>query len=228
MSLRLRHPAYFLIAFIAACLSWYAATGKRRATISVRSIKASLTLVNLPGDLILTSGVPDTVILQLRGPLPLISQENNEIEVYIDLSDAHPGPSAYPIDISSISVPREIEVLSVEPAEIKLELEKLAIRSLPIRATITGVPAEGFEVGAVKAQPEKVRIQGPEKRLEGLEYVATSPVSVENATETMEIEVEPALDDPFLRVVSSSPPKLRVEILPVAKPEPAPGPKEGR
>lgn len=221
MSLRLRHPVYFLVAFIAACLSWYAATGKRRASISVRSVKASLTLVNLPGDLILTSGVPDTVILQLRGPLPLISKDKNLIEVYLDLSDAHPGRSAFPIDISSLSLPPEIEALSVEPAEIDLELEKLVIRSLPIKAELEGMPAPGFEVGAVRVQPEKVRIQGPEKRIEGMEFLETTPVSIEGAARTMEVEVELALDDPFLRVLASSPPKLRVEILPQNPAEPA-------
>jgi len=222
MSLRLRHPVYFLVAFIAACLSWYAATGKRRATISVRSVRTSLTLVNLPSDLILTSGVPDTVTLQLRGPLPLLSQESGNLEVYLDLSEARPGKNAYQIDPSDLDVPPEIEVLSVEPAEIELELERLIIRSIPVRPRLVGQPAPGFEIGAVRAQPEKIRIQGPELHLKDLKELSTEALSVEGATETLETEVGLQLDDPFLRTVGSAPLKLRVEILPVTTPTPVP------
>jgi len=215
MTLRLRHPAYFLIAFIAACLSWYAATGKRRATISVRSSKAGLTLVNLPSDIILTSSVPDVLNLQLRGPLPLIGAASSSMEVYLDLSGARPGKNLYPIDLSSIPVPPEIEVLSVDPGEIEIELERLQIRSFPVQPVLEGRPAPGYVLGAVRAQPEIVRIQGPGNRLGDFDSVETLPISIEGVAETLEIPVELRLQDPFLRLLSPAPLKVRVEILPL-------------
>lgn len=220
MSLRLRHPVYFLVAFVAACLSWYAATGQRRATISVRNTRASLTLVNLPGDLVLTSGVPDTISLQLRGPLSLIAKKNDTMEVYLDLSEAHPGKKFYAIDLAAIPAPQEIEILSAEPAEIEIELERLVVRSLPVQPMLEGIPAPGFVVGAVRAQPEQARVQGPERRLAQLEVLETAPISVEGATATLDLNVDLQIDDPFIRVLNSLALKVRIEILPQGDPAP--------
>ena len=70
MSLRPQHPIQFLAALIAAFLLWYALAAERIENISVRNLKAPLTLANIPRDLVVvTSSVPDTVSLQLRGPL---------------------------------------------------------------------------------------------------------------------------------------------------------------
>ena len=69
MSLRPRYPVQFLLAVVAASVLWYLLAGQRTENISVRGVRATLTLVNLPRELVLTSTVPDTVALQLRGPL---------------------------------------------------------------------------------------------------------------------------------------------------------------
>jgi len=214
MSFRLRHPAYFLVAFIAACLAWYAATGKRRATISVRSAKANLTLVNLPSDIILTSTVPDTLNLQLRGPLPVIGAASASMEVYLDLSEARPGEHVYPIDLSGISVPPEVEIIAADPSEIKINLERLRIRSLPVRPQLEGRPAPGFKLGVVRVQPETVRIQGPDQKIAGMESLQTLPISIEGAIETLQLPVEIKLQDPFVRLLTPVPLKVRVEIIP--------------
>ena len=63
--LRPRYPLQFMVALVAAFLLWYALAAQRSENISVRGVKARLTLVNIPRDLVLTSSVPDTVSLQL-------------------------------------------------------------------------------------------------------------------------------------------------------------------
>ncbi len=212
--LRPRHPAYLLVALISATLLWYAATGKRRATISVRSIKANLTLVNMPADLLLTSGVPDTVTLRLRGPLNLDPLSSGTPEVFLDLSEARPGRSIFPIDVSGVRLPPEIEVIAVEPTEIELELERLLLRSLSLNPTIEGAPAPGFVIDRIVVEPARITVQGPESRLSPLQGVPTSPVTVEGATTTVETVVTPLLNDPLIRILTGSPVTVRVGIGP--------------
>ncbi|MCK5378531.1 MAG: hypothetical protein KAJ78_03970 [Acidobacteria bacterium] len=214
-----RHPAYLLVALIAASLLWYAATGKRRATISVRSTKANLTLVNMPSDLLLTSSVPDTITLQLRGPLTLNPTAAGNPEVFLDLSEAVPGRSIYPIDVSGVRLPAEVEVISVEPTEIEIELERVLLRSLALSPSVEGNPAPGFVVNLVQLDPTRITVQGPESRLSTLESVTTSSISVEGATGSVEAVVTPLLTDPLLRVLTGSPIMVRVNIGPQPQPE---------
>ncbi len=214
MILRPRHPAYFLIALITASLLWYAATGKRRATISVRSTKANLTLVNMPSGLLLTSSVPDTVTLQLRGPLSPTGTSAGIPEVFLDLTEATPGHAAFPIDVSGVRLPPEVEVIAVEPTEIEIDLERVLLRSLALSPSITGNPAPGFIVSLVQVDPARVTVQGPESRLSSLETVTTSSISVQGATGSIETVVTPRLTDPLLRILTGSPVTVRVTIVP--------------
>jgi len=81
VTLRPRYPVQFLVALTAAFLLWYALAAQRSENISVRGVKARLTLVNIPDNLVVTSSVPDTVSLQLRGPLTRTLDSRNPPEV---------------------------------------------------------------------------------------------------------------------------------------------------
>ena len=156
MRLRPQYPLQFLVALIAACLLWYAVAAQRSENISVRGVKADLTLVNIPRDLVLTSSVPDTVSLQIRGPLSRSIDSRNPPEVLLDLSEARPGVNSYPINESDIPLPPDVDVVSVDPPAITLELERLETRLVPVRPVIEGEPAFGFVQNDVLAAPAQI------------------------------------------------------------------------
>jgi len=220
--LRPRYPLLFLVSVLAAFLLWYVLSAQRTREISVRGVRAQLTLVNIPSNLVLVSGVPDTVLVQLRGPLSRALDPRATLEVLLDLSNARPGTSSYPINGSDIPLPPEVEVVSVEPAAISLELERRQTLSVAVRPVVEGVPAAGFAIAAVRVAPEQVAIQGPESRLDGVDFVATTAVSVEGATGPVQAVVEPILPDPLLRLLSAIPIQVVVQIEPGGAPTPVP------
>jgi YbbR domain-containing protein len=209
----------FLVALIAAFLLWYALAAQRSENISVRGVKAHLTLVNIPRDLVLTSSVPDTVSLQLRGALTRALGTSNLPEVLLDLSDARPGINSYPINASDIPLPAEVEVVSIDPPAITLELERQETRQVPVDPSVTGVPAPGFVVGEVRVTPTQITVQGPESLLMALTHVDTSPISIEDAAGPVEALVEPLLPDALLRAIGLGPIEVVVEIVPENPPE---------
>ena len=219
MSLRPQHPIQFLAALIAAFLLWYALAAQRIENISVRGVKARLTLVNIPRDLVLTSNVPDTVSLQLRGPLTRALDSANPPEVLLDLSDARPGLNSYPINESDIPLPAEVEVVSVDPPAITLELERQETRVVPVRPLIEGLPAQGFQVAGIRAVPAQYSVQGPESLILALEFIDTSPISVEGAAGPVEAMVQPMLPDPLLRLLGLGSLQVVVDIAPVPEPD---------
>ena len=197
MNLKPRYPMQFLVALIAAFLLWYALAAQRSENISVRRVQARLTLVNMNRDLVLMSNVPDTVSLQLRGPLTRALNSTTPPEVLLDLSDARPGLNSYPINASDIPLPAEVEVVSVDPPAITLEMERQETRVVPVKPTISGTPAPGFVVGEVRVVPAQFTVQGPESLLMALDHVATGAISIDDATGPVEAMVEPLLPDPL-------------------------------
>jgi len=220
VTLRPRYPIQFLVALVAAFLLWYALAAQRSENISVRGVKARLTLVNIPRNLVLTSSVPDTVSLQLRGPLTRTLDSSNPPEVLLDLSDARPGLNSYPINASDIPLPAEVDVVSVDPPAITLELERQAARLVPIEPLIDGEPAPGFVLGEVRVVPKEYTVEGPESLILTLKSVVTSPVSIEGAAGPVEAVVQAALPNPQLRALGLGPIEVIVDIVPETVPEP--------
>jgi YbbR domain-containing protein len=214
VKLRPRYPLLFAVSLLAAFLLWYVLSAQRTREISVRGVRAQLTLVNIPSNLVLVSGVPDTVSVQLRGPLSRALDPRAPLEVLLDLSNARPGTTSYPINASDIPLPPEVEVVSVEPAAISLVLERRQTLSVAVRPVVEGVPADGFVLVSVRVMPEQVAIQGPESRLEGVDFIETTPISVEGATGPVETMVQPVLPDPLLRLLSALPIQVVVQIEP--------------
>lgn len=222
MRLRPRYPLLFLLSVLAAFMLWYVLSAQRTREISVRGVRAQLTLVNIPSNLVLVSGVPDTVSVQLRGPLSRALDPRAPLEVLLDLSNAQPGTNSHPINASDIPLPPEVEVVSVEPAAISLVLERRQTLNVALRPVVEGTPAAGFALVSVRVVPELVAIQGPESRLDGVDFVETTPISVEGATGPVEAMVQPVLPDPLLRLLSAVPVQVLVQIEPLVAQTPAP------
>lgn len=226
MILRPRYPMQLVLSLIAASLLWYALAADRNENISVRGMRATLTLVNMPPDLVLTSGVPDTVAVQLRGPLSRALDPAAPLEMLVDLSDARPGVLTYTLGESDLTMPAEVELVSVDPTSITLELERLRSRYVPIEPLIEGAPAPGFVVLSSRVLPTQLAVQGPDSRLSALTVIQTTPLSIEGATSTVEATVQPRLGDPLLRNLTVAPVVVTVEI--GAAPSPTPTPPSHR
>lgn len=224
MRLRPRHPVLLLVALVAAFLLWSSVSGQRRQHTSVRGVKAPLTLVNMPRELIITSSVPEAVSVQLRGPLSRALDPRAPVEVLLDLTAARPGIQTFPIEDGDIQVPPEVEVVSVDPAEITLELERLETAVLPVRPVLEGSPAPGFAVVQIRVAPSQVAVQGPESLLAALDEVETTPVPVEGATGEVDAAVQARLPHPLLRTVTAVPLLVVIEIGPAQVPQASPTP----
>ena len=228
MRLRPRHPLLFLLALLIAYMLWYTLAGQRRERTAVRGFKAPLTLVNLPREMVITTSVPDTVAVQLRGPLTVTAEPGMPLEVLLDLAGARPGVHTYPINDTDIHTSPEVTVVSVDPAAITLQLERLDIITLPVRPTVEGSPAPGFVIGEVRIAPAQLAVQGPGSLLTALEEVETTPLSVEGTSAAVEATVQPRLPHPLLRSLSSVPILVVVDVVPDLTPTPTPTPPPRR
>jgi YbbR domain-containing protein len=226
--LRPRHPVLFLIAVVVAFVLWYGPARRSREEMSVRGVKVPLTLVNVPRDLVITSNVPESVSVQLQGPLSRTLDPTSPLEVLLNLSNARPGIFDFPINTSDMQLPPEVSVVSVDPPAVMVELERLRRTSLPVKPIVEGTPAPGYEVTEVRVAPARLTVQGPASLVGALEEIETTPVSIDGATGAVEAAVQPKLPHPLLRSLTAVPLLVVVEISPVPTPTPAPNPPPRR
>ena len=155
-------------------------SGERRERISERSYRIPLSIVNIPAGSIIVSPVPDGVDVRLRGSFTALRQlEPAKLEAVVDLLGASQGEKRYPLAPEDINVPRGVEVIAIAPSEVRLSLDAVADKILPIVPEVTGAPAPRSRVEEVAAEPRSGRVLGPARTLARLTALQTEPVSVE-------------------------------------------------
>lgn len=215
-----RYPGTLLLALLLACVVWYGRALERRERVSERQLDASLTLVNVPPDMVVTSEVPRQLVLRVRGPLSLLrSLDSSQIGVIVDLRGAGEGEHEFVVETRSVNVPEDVEVLAVSPGQLPLRLERIVQVRIPVRPRVTGTPAQGLEVGEIEAVPAAVLVSGPRLQLEAVRGASTDVVSVDGAEGPVEAVVAVRSPQPLVRIIEPLAVRVAVEI--VAAPEPA-------
>lgn len=188
-----------LLALALAAFLWFSLSGQRRQRVSERGYVIPLTVVNLPSDMVLASPVPDTVDVRLRGPFDAIRlADPSKSEAVMDLSDARPGERLYKLGPDDINAPEELEVVSITPPAVRVRIEKLARKQVPIVPRFVGAEPPP---AVVRIDPPTATIAGPESELGRLGSIATDPIAL-GARSTAEVTVPATLAvEPNVRIL---------------------------
>jgi YbbR domain-containing protein len=215
-----------LLALAIACATWYVLTGQRRERISERNYRIPLSIVNVPRGTMVVSPLPDAVDVRVRGAFtPLRNLDPAKLEAVVDLADATPGEKRYPLGPGDINVPADVEVIAISPAEIRLVLDQVAEKIVPITVDLAGQPASGAELEEVSIEPRNARIVGPEKTLARLASLSTQPVSLEGRDASFTETTTLALPASGVRVREGQLVTVRVKIKPAPPLEPTAPPR---
>jgi YbbR domain-containing protein len=165
-----------LLALALAGFLWFSLSGQRRQRISERGYVIPLTVVNLPGDMVIASPVPDTVDVRLRGPFDAIRiADPAKMEAVMDFSDARDGERIYKLGADDINAPEELEVVAIAPPTVRVKIEKLAQKQVRIAPRFSG--GDGARIDA-RVDPPTARITGPESEVARTDAVPTDPISL--------------------------------------------------
>jgi hypothetical protein len=119
---------------------------------------------------------------------------------------------AFPVDPSMLRIPAglSVRVQDIRPAVVRVDLQRLASRVLPVRARISGRSLQRYVVGEdLEILPAQVRVTGPADRLAELSAITTRSFEIVPTTDsTFSREVE--LDTAGLGGLSVSRAEVRV------------------
>lgn len=192
-----------VLSLFLAFVVWFVVSAPRREPVSERAFAAPLSLVRMRRDLVITTPVPDTVSVRLRGRVSdLRSLSSQSLEVTVDLSWAQPGDATITLRPQAISVPPQVEVISIDPAKVHFRVEQLRQKIVPIRPFLVGQPPSGYQqAGDPTLQPSDALISGPASLVQKVSEVATERIIMTGRTGTFVQNVAVVSDSSLVRVI---------------------------
>jgi YbbR domain-containing protein len=168
---------------------------------------------NIPPQLEITGDTTNTVQVRLRGSSNVIRDISaKDVSTTIDLSKMRAGDRIVPLSPQNVQAPFGAEVIRVNPSSVRFNLERTLTKTVPVIATILGQPSDGFEIGKVTIEPNKVDVEGPESRVNTLESIATVPIRLDRRQTHVEQSADLDVPDPQIRLSHPGPVNVQVEL----------------
>lgn len=166
-----------------------------------------------PAGLEISSEVTQTVSVRLRGPQDVVrNMMPNQLAIIADLSNKGPGERVVQLKAAPATIPENVKVLRIDPASIKLRLEPIAHKEVPLEPKFIGELPPGYEVYGFVAVPASVVIEGPQSHVARVTQVSTESIQLEGHLSSFKTSVEVDLPDRFVRLTTPGPINLSVEI----------------
>jgi YbbR domain-containing protein len=172
------------------------------SSLEERSLSVPLKL-NLPAGLAVATPYPKAVRVTLRGKAEDISgilEEDISVSGDLRRFDAE-GQYRLSLRVTRAGSALKVAplIVKVEPAELRLVLEKEAVKSVRIVPVIKGEPAHGYELAQYGIRPDTVEVSGPRTAVQALKEVNTEEVDVTGSSEDFSFEIPLARGNPLIR-----------------------------
>lgn len=164
-----------------AIVLWYFVNSESNLTLV--GFSAPIEIRDLSKDKVVTSQSSRQAHVAVKGPSFLVSK----------LSAAPPGvrirvpkdaESRYvaPLLKSELDLPPSVQIVSIEPSEVKFTFDKLAKKKVPVVVPRIGALGDSHIVREVNISPSEIEIAGPEGELVGVTSIETYPLDFRTAT----------------------------------------------
>jgi len=168
--------------FLFAILFWLFVMNQGTADklIPEQTLTIPLVATGLPQNMVVMTQLP-AVRVRLQGINP--SANNKDLYAQVDLSGGTPGERSYKINVNT---PVGTKKVDVQPADIKLTLDTVQEKTVPVEAIVSGAASDGYQLGTTLVRPSAVNVRGPSSILSTLTKVVVE-ISAAGANETIQM-----------------------------------------
>jgi len=199
-----------LLSFLFALFLWYFVVGEDKVDMNVT---IPVEIVNLPRNLVISNQFKKQLEVTVSGQRSLIrGMTEQHISRSIDLSKATPGTVLIQNHPDSISLPRGLSILRIQPPTLTLLLDRLIQKELPIKPVLVGKVHEDFRLESVTAEPPTLEISGPQAILNQEEILTTSPVDINGISQSSVRQVPLALRPEIADLIGEPVVAIRINI----------------
>lgn len=160
-----------------------------------KEIPVPIHLVNIPKNIIITTEMPDTVIMTVRDKgfafmgyftgnrfRPI----NLNFSTYTNEST---GRGSVPLaDVQNILYQRlanSSRITALEPSQLRFYFNFGQSKALPVRADGIMIPAKNYYLARVSFWPEKVTVYAQQSKLDSMRCIMTEKLNITNFTDTL-------------------------------------------
>jgi len=190
-----------LLSVLLASLVWLFVMGEEH---SERSYTVPVQISRLAEGLVLLNEEDYVVEVRVSGPRGILNNLSDDgFAATLDLAPYGKGEVDVPIAKEAIRAPKGVSITRIRPATIRVHLDSVVEKKIPLKTVVHGEPAVGYEVRGVKLEPASLRLTGPESLLAQITEIPTTPIDVTGLTgdATLPVQVD------FQRSLVSWPPR---------------------
>ena len=185
------------ICFLIVSVVWFTFT---RGQTSFASLNVPVEIMKRSSNVDIVSTTPNIIKLTLTGPRVILrSISKNDVDLFVKVKDQEPGTYLYDITEKNISLPPGIKIVKIDPSRIRIKLDRITTKLLPVQVDWVGKLQKDVLITDVRLMPDKIHVIGPKRLLDSVSTLYTEKVSVDDINKSGEISVGLKLD-PALRV----------------------------
>jgi YbbR domain-containing protein len=174
-----------ITALVLAILVWAAVTGSERAD-SEKTLRVPVELTNVSESIEVRTVKPEEVSLSLHGASQIINEISQQnLKISIDLRDTVKSGRINFYAEDHLKIPNGVQILSVHPKMIEINVEEFAIREIPVKVRFIGRLKSGLTLKEARVIPEKVTVIGFRPQIAEIDSISTEPLNlatIENST----------------------------------------------
>jgi len=196
---------------LALALALWAAVGSDPVTEA--SFRVPLEFINAPSNVEVLADQP-TVQLWARGPSHLLRQSTaSDFAVRVNLAPmSASGERTFSLDPGNVTAPTSLRVIQLMPSEVRVTLERIVSKDIPIDPQFSGAPAPGYRLKQFLVKPPSVRISGPDSRVSLITSASTDPIELTRLTGKKTFLANIYVSDPLVRFIRPSAVEVTVEV----------------
>jgi len=200
-----------LLSLLFALFLWYFVVGEDKVDMNVT---IPVEIVNLPRDLVISNQFKKQLEVTVSGQRSLIRGITSQhISRTIDLSKASPGTVVIQNPPDSISLPRGLSILRVQPPTLTLLLDRLIQQDLPIKPILLGNVHSNFSLESVTVDPPSLEISGSQSILGSEQNLVTSPIDINGLKQSTVKQVSLALKPEIADLIGEPVVAVRLNIV---------------
>jgi len=199
-----------LLSLLFALFLWYFVVGEDKVDMNVT---IPVEIVNLPRDLVISNQFKKQLEVTVSGQRSLIRGITTQhISRTIDLSKATPGTVVIQNQPDSISLPRGLSILRVQPPNLTLLVDRLIKKELPIKPILIGMVHNNYRLLSVTADPPALEISGPQSLLGPEDNLITTPIDINGLDQSAVKQVPLALKTEIANLIGEPVVAVRLNI----------------
>jgi len=174
-------------AVLIAVFLWFFVTSQGQSEIS---LEVPLEFKDIPAELGIAGSTAKAVTLTMRGQERFMKSLNaSDLRVFLDLGKAKPGEIVYPVNKEDVKLPFAMTVTNVTPPSVRVKLEEITLKTIPVQPQLLGSPEQGAVLSIV-VEPRTAVIRGLKSELKKINMIRTEPLDISHISGTITEELD--------------------------------------